>query len=81
MKIRVAVSACVAAVVLAGAAPAVMAKPPKPPDTSAPTVPTNLRITAVTEDSISIAWTASAHNSGSIHHYVTCYSGFSIPGA
>ena len=45
MKIRVAVSACVAlAVVLATAAPAASTKPPKkPPDVTAPTVPTNLR--------------------------------------
>jgi len=80
MKIRVAVSVCVALAVVAGAAPAASAKPPKP-DTTAPTVPTNVRVTAATEDSISIAWTASTDNSGSIHHYVTCYSGWLIPGA
>lgn len=80
MKIRVAVSACVALVVLAGAVPAAAAPRPKP-DTTAPTVPTNLRITGATEDTMSIAWTASTDNSGSIHHYVTCYSGFGIPGA
>ena len=44
-------------------------------------MPTNVRITAATEDSISLAWTASTDNSGSIHHYVTCYSGWLIPGA
>jgi hypothetical protein len=37
-----------------------------------------LRITAVTEDSISLAWSASTDNSGSIHHYVTCHSGLLI---
>lgn len=81
MKIRVAVSACVALVVLA--VPAASAKPPvkKPPDVTAPTVPTNVRITGATEDTMSLAWNASTDNSGSIHHYVTCYSGFSIPGA
>ena len=28
---------------------------------------------------MSVAWTASTDNSGSIHHYVTCTSGFGIP--
>ena len=74
MKIRVAVRTCIAHAVLAGAAPAAAAKPPKP-DTTAPTVPTNVRITAATEDTVSVAWNASTDNSGSIHHYVTCYSG------
>ena len=78
MKIRVAASTCIALAVLAGAAPSVSAKPPKP-DTTAPTVPTNVRITAATEDTVSVAWNASTDNSGSIHHYVTCYSGFTIP--
>ena len=79
MKFRVAVYACVALVVLAGAVPAVSAPRPKAPDKTAPTVPTNLRITAATEDTVSVAWNASTDNSGSIHHYVTCYSGFTIP--
>lgn len=79
MKIRVTVSACVALVVLAGAVPAVVGARPKAPDRTPPTVPTNLRITAATEDSISIAWTASTDNSGAIHHYVTCYSGWMLP--
>ena len=82
MKIRVVVSACVALAVLAGAAAGGAAKPPKPQtDTTRPTVPTNVRITAATEDSISLAWTASTDDSGTIHHYVTCYSGWLIPGA
>ncbi len=80
MNIRVVVSACVALVVLAGAVPA-SAKPPKQPDRTAPTVPTNVHITTATQDTISLAWTASTDNSGSIHHYVTCYSGWLIPGA
>ena len=79
MKIRVAVGACVVLAVLTGAVPAGSAPRPKQPDRTAPTVPTDLRITAVTEDSISVAWTASTDNSGSIHHYVTCYSGWMIP--
>src|SRR5687767_9803980 len=81
MKVRVAGSACVVLAVLASAVPAVSAPRPKQPDRTAPTVPTDVRITAVTEDEISLAWTASTDNSGSIHHYVTCYSGWLIPGA
>jgi chitodextrinase len=50
-------------------------------DRTPPTVPSNVRVTAVTEDSVSLAWSASRDNSGRIHHYVTCYSGFWIPGA
>jgi chitodextrinase len=77
-----AVSACAALVVLALSVPATSEARPRPPrDQTAPTVPANLRITAATEDSISLAWSASTDNSGSIHHYVTCYSGFMIPGA
>jgi chitodextrinase len=41
-------------------------------------VPANLRVTAATEDSISLAWSASTDDSGSIHHYVTCYSGITV---
>ena len=82
MKIRVVVSACVALTVFASAVPAASAaRPKKPPDVTAPTVPTNLRITAATEDSVSLAWTASTDDSGAIHHYVTCYSGYMISGA
>ena len=77
-----AVGACAALAVLALSVPATSESRPRPPrDQTAPTVPANLRITAATEDSISLAWSASTDNSGSIHHYVTCYSGFMIPGA
>ena len=81
MKIRMVAGACVALAVLVSAAPAIAAPRPKQPDKTPPTVPTNVRITAATEDTISLAWTASTDNSGSIHHYVTCYSGWLIPGA
>ena len=83
MKIRwLAVSACAALAVLAVAVPAASAPRNRTPiDGTPPTVPTNVRITAVTEDSMSLAWTASTDDSGSIHHYVTCYSGFMIPSA
>lgn len=82
MKIRMAVCACIALAVLGNAVPAASApRPKKPPDVTAPTVPTGLHITGVTEDTVSLAWNASTDNSGSIHHYVTCYSGYMIPGA
>ena len=74
-------TACIALAVLGVAAPAGSAPRPKQPDRTAPSVPTNVHITGVTEDTISLAWTASTDNSGSIHHYVTCYSGWLIPGA
>jgi chitodextrinase len=41
-------------------------------------VPANVRVTAATEDSISLAWSASTDNSGSVHHYVTCYTGITV---
>jgi chitin-binding protein len=84
MKVRsLAVGACAALAVLAVAVPASSAPRPdrKPVDRTPPTVPANVHITAAAEDSISLAWTASTDNSGSVHHYVTCYSGFMIPGA
>ncbi len=80
MKVRLAIGSCVALAALAVAVPASSAPRPKP-DSAAPSVPTNLRITGATEDTVSLAWTASTDNSGSIHHYVTCYSGWLIPGA
>jgi chitodextrinase len=84
MKVRrLALSASAALAVLAVAVPASSAPRPNrtKPDVTPPTVPTNVRITAATEDSISLAWSPSSDNSGSVHHYVTCYSGFMIPGA
>lgn len=38
-------------------------------DRTPPTVPTGLRVVAVTEDSVTLRWNASTDNSGSIHHY------------
>jgi len=78
MKIRwLAVSVGAALAVLAVAVPAASA-PRSRSDHTPPTVPANLRITSATEDSISLAWSASTDNSGSVHHYVTCYSGITI---
>lgn len=42
-------------------------------DTHAPTAPGNLRVVRNTTSSISLAWTASTDNNGSIHHYVVYY--------
>ena len=83
MQLRwLAVSARVALAAFAVAIPAASeARPPKPVDRTPPSVPTNVRITSAAEDSISLAWSASTDNSGSVHHYVTCYSGFMITGA
>lgn len=51
----------VLAVVFASASPA--KRPPAPGDKQAPTTPTNLRITASSDTSISLAWNASTDNS------------------
>lgn len=42
-------------------------------DTSAPTAPTNLKVVRNTTSSISLSWTASTDNNGSIQHYVVYY--------
>jgi chitodextrinase len=82
MKVRsLAVSVCTALALLAVAVPAASARHNQTVDRTAPTVPANVHVTAAAEDSISLSWTASTDNSGSIHHYVTCYSGFAISGA
>lgn len=85
MKVSPAVCACaaLAALAVAVAVPSTAAARPtkRPADQTPPTVPANVHVTAAAEDSISLAWTASTDDSGSIHHYVTCYSGFMISGA
>jgi chitodextrinase len=42
-------------------------------DTDAPTAPRNLKLVRNTTSSISLSWTASTDNNGSIHHYVVYY--------
>ncbi len=80
MEFRVAVGAFVAVAVLAGAVPAVSApRPEGSPTRRLRRCRPTCASPAATEDSVSLAWTASTDNSGSIHHYVTCYSGFLIP--
>ena len=50
--------------------PAAYAGPPKKPrDTTPPTVPTNVRVVARTDDSVTIRWNASTDNSGTILRY------------
>jgi chitodextrinase len=63
---RFARCAVLAVAVLAVSAPAASAARDRTP----PSVPTNVRIVSVTEDSITIAWDASRDNSGRIHAYV-----------
>jgi chitodextrinase len=55
-------------VVSAALAPTASAGPRR--DTTPPTTPTNVRVVAVTEDTITIAWNASTDNSGKIHAYI-----------
>jgi chitodextrinase len=66
MKVSLAVA--VVLLVFGVVAPAASAGPRR--DTTPPTTPTNLRVVAVTEDSITIAWNASTDNSGKLHAYI-----------
>jgi len=59
---------CAALVALAVLAPSAAAGQKR--DTTPPSTPTNVRVVAVTEDSITIAWNASTDNSGRIHAYI-----------
>ena len=43
--------------------------PPKPRDSTPPTVPTGLRVVAATDDSVTVRWNASTDNSGKILRY------------
>jgi chitodextrinase len=59
---------CAVLLAFAVLAPSASAGPRR--DTSPPTTPTNVRVVAVTEDTITIAWNASTDNSGKIHAYI-----------
>ena len=63
---RTCLATCAALAVSAVLAPAASAARDRTP----PTTPTNVRVVAVTEDSITISWTASKDNSGKIHAYI-----------
>ena len=65
---------CAAAVLLLVTASAAIA----PPDRKAPTRPTNLRVTATTAWSVSLAWNASTDNSGQFSYWVRCSNGQSV---
>lgn len=63
---RVSLACCAVLAVSAVVAPAAQAARDRTP----PTTPTNVRVVAVTEDTITISWTASKDNSGRIHAYI-----------
>ena len=63
VRIAAGVLVVTALAIIAGA-PASAKPRPKPPDTTPPTQPTNLHVTAVTQTSVSLAWTASTDNVG-----------------
>jgi len=58
---------CAALLVLACTASAASAAPR---DRVAPSIPGELRVIAVTEDSITLSWNASTDNSGKVHAYI-----------
>ena len=64
---RFAVVLAIVALVLTAAGPAAAA--PRR-DRTPPTTPTNLRVTATTQTSVSLAWNASTDNSGSLYYIV-----------
>ena len=70
----VGVLAVAGALLLAGpaasAAPGGSKKPPSPGDSTPPTAPTNLRVTAVSQTGVSLAWSASTDNSGTFSYVV-----------
>jgi chitodextrinase len=65
---RTSLICCAVLAVFAALAPTAAAGPRR--DTTPPSTPTNVRVVAVTEDSITIAWNASTDNSGQIHAYI-----------
>ena len=66
MKSRL--TCCAVLVLFAALAPSATAGPRR--DNTPPTTPTNVRVVAVTEDSITISWNASTDNSGKLHAYI-----------
>ena len=62
------VSCCVVLLAFAALAPSASAGPKR--DNTPPSTPTDVRVVGVTEDSITIAWSASTDNSGRLHAYI-----------
>jgi chitodextrinase len=67
---RFSLACCAVLVVFAVLAPSASAAGKPRRDNTPPTIPTNVRVVSVTEDSITIAWDASTDNSGSIGAYI-----------
>ena len=65
---KTSLTCCAVLVAFAALAPAASAGPRR--DTTPPSTPTNVRVVAVTEDTITIAWNRSTDNSGRIHVYI-----------
>jgi chitodextrinase len=65
---KLSLACCAVLLAFAVAAPSAFAGPRR--DTTPPSTPTNVRVIAVTEDTITIAWNASTDNSGKIHAYI-----------
>ncbi|HEX6681723.1 MAG TPA: fibronectin type III domain-containing protein [Candidatus Limnocylindrales bacterium] len=65
MRTRILAVAAIAICVLAPAAPALAA------DTTPPTAPTNLRVTAQTDTSVTLSWNKSTDNSGTFYYLLT----------
>lgn len=67
----VAVLGVVAVLGLAGTAPAAATRPPRGGDLTPPSQPGDLRVTAVTSTSVSVAWSPSVDNVGVTHYTVS----------
>jgi chitodextrinase len=65
---KLSLACCAVLLAFAVLAPSASAGPRR--DTTPPSTPTNVRVVAVTEDTITIAWNASTDNSGKIHAYI-----------
>jgi chitodextrinase len=82
VALRHAVGAAVALVLALGFVSSVAAAKPKPRpgDQTAPTAPTNLRVTSLGQTSVTLAWGPSTDNSGSVTYVVNKDGqGFTVP--
>jgi chitodextrinase len=67
---KVSLACCAVLATFAVLAPSASAAGKPRRDNTPPTIPTNVRVVGVTEETITIAWNASTDNSGSIHAYI-----------